>query len=282
VNSQGVIHDSTKNWTPNQWVGYSIRNMNPTARCYLKSSFVRSNTSNTITYAFYPTTDRGPLIVFNAGDAYDIHRVLAALDQPGRGKGDQISGRPVPINVVTGTKQWPHQIVEPSMSWNNIHSPTGHVYGFGNWNAPTCLPNRDFFNLGAGFPPDTTPSAVSSHYTAAINGVDYVGPFVYPHPLVTGQPAPSPTPTPTSRQHLHKEKTGAKRSKKTKKEKAKKGPQKSANQTVERLVPRRHLVNADAVAAALCAVRDTRLRTMQTPTEAWLQHLLGRFYFGRT
>src|SRR5262249_40322288 len=26
VNSQGVIHDSSKNWTPNQWVGYSIKN----------------------------------------------------------------------------------------------------------------------------------------------------------------------------------------------------------------------------------------------------------------
>jgi hypothetical protein len=183
VNSQGVIHDSTKNWTPNQWVGYSIRNMNPAARCYQKSSFVRSNTSNTITYAFYPTTDRGPLIVFNAGDAYDIHRVLAALDQPGRGKGDQVVGHPNPINQTTGTPLWPHQILEPSMSWNNVHTQTGHVYGFGNANAPTSLPNRDFFNLGAGFPANTTPSVVSSTYTAALNGVNYVGTFVYPHPL---------------------------------------------------------------------------------------------------
>ena len=183
VMSHGVIHDSRKNWAPNQWVGYSLRNMNPGAACYQKSSFVRSNTSNTITYAFYPATDRGPLVVFNAGDAYDIHRVLTALDQPGRGKGDQVAGSPDPINTVTGTPFWTHEILEPSMSWNNVHSPTGHVYGFGNANAPTCLPNRDFFNLGAGFPANTTPSAVSSTYTAALNGINYVGPFIYPHPL---------------------------------------------------------------------------------------------------
>jgi hypothetical protein len=220
VNSQGVIHDSTKNWTPNQWVGYSIRNMNPSAPCYLKSSIIKSNTANTITYVYYPDTDRGPTIVFNSGDAYDIHRVLTALDQPGRGKGDQVAGSP-PINTVTGTPQWPHQISEPCMSWNNIHSPSGHVYGFGNSGAKTSLPGRDFFNLGAGFPANTTPSAVSSHYTAAVNGVDYTGTFLYPHPLVTGQPTSSPTPTatrmPRSQQHLQKNKNEARKLKRRKK-----------------------------------------------------------------
>src|SRR5947207_11110279 len=87
VNSQGVIHDSTKTWTTDRWRGYSIRNMNPSAPSYLKSAFVRSNTSNTITYIFYPDTDRGPRIIFNFGDAYDIHRVLTAVDQAGHGKG---------------------------------------------------------------------------------------------------------------------------------------------------------------------------------------------------
>src|SRR4030095_7570456 len=29
VNSKGVLHDSTKNWTPNQWVGYSVTNYKP-------------------------------------------------------------------------------------------------------------------------------------------------------------------------------------------------------------------------------------------------------------
>src|SRR5204863_1142266 len=120
VMSHGVIRDSRKNWAPNQWVGYSLRNMNPGAACYQKSSFVRSNTSNTITYAFYPDTDRGPLVVFNAGDAYDIHRVLTALDQPGRGKGDQVTGeKSSHINTVTGTPLWTHEVLEPSMSWNN-------------------------------------------------------------------------------------------------------------------------------------------------------------------
>ncbi|PYM01865.1 MAG: hypothetical protein DMF19_05000, partial [Verrucomicrobia bacterium] len=45
-----------------------------------------------------------------------------------------------------------------------------------------------FFNLGTGFPVDSTPSQVSSRYKAALNGVDYTGTFVYPHPLVSGKP----------------------------------------------------------------------------------------------
>ncbi len=35
---------------------------------------------------------------------------------------------------------------------------------------------------------------------------------------------------------------------------------------------------SDAVATPLCAVRDIRLQTIQTPHGSWLQHLLERFY----
>jgi hypothetical protein len=28
----GTVIDTTKNWTPNQWVGYSVKNMNPPAQ----------------------------------------------------------------------------------------------------------------------------------------------------------------------------------------------------------------------------------------------------------
>ena len=44
-------------------------------------------------------------------------------------------------------------------------------------------------------PGDITPVEVSSKYVAALNGVDYTGPFVYPHPLT--QPSANQTPTPT-------------------------------------------------------------------------------------
>ncbi len=180
--ASGRLQDSSKNWTPNQWAGYSVTNTNPASACYLHSSHILSNTSNTITYYFYPSGDRGAPLVFGAGHRYQIHRVLTALDQNGRGKGDLISAASPPA--------WPNEALEPCFSWNNVHSPTGHAYGFGS-KYPTEIANRDYYNLGAGFPGDSTPAKVSSTYTAALNGADYVGPFVYPHPLVSSASVPT-------------------------------------------------------------------------------------------
>jgi hypothetical protein len=89
---------------------------------------------------------------------------------------------------------------------------------------PTTKLNVDFFNLGAGFSADSTPSQVSSRYTAALNGVDYVGTFVYPHPLVSGAPTPTPSATPSSSQDSPQRKEN--KGKKGKKKKPKKGPRK--------------------------------------------------------
>ena len=175
----GSLQDAGKNWTTNQWAGYSVTNTNPASACYLHSSYIISNTSNTITYYYYGAGDRGAPLVFNTGDTYAIYRVLTALDQNGRGKGDLISA--------TSPRAWPNQALEPCFSWNNVHSPTGHAYGFGS-QYPTEIANRDYYNLGAGFPGDSTPAQVSATYTAALNGVDYVSEFVYPHPLVVGVP----------------------------------------------------------------------------------------------
>jgi hypothetical protein len=240
-----TFSDSTKNWTPNQWVGYSIRNTNPGSPSHRLGSYIISNTSNTITYA-YNNAPNGGHLIFNAGDTYEIHRVLVMMDQNGRGKGDLVKdlGQPInrgkgdqttgprkpintskgdqiraprqpvnrgkhaqimgagkpPINARTGTSSWPQQALEPCYSWNNIYTPNGHSMGYGvRRGQPTTKLNVDFFNLGAGFPADSTPSQVSSRYTAALNGVDYVETFVYPHPLVSGnQRSPSATGGPTN------------------------------------------------------------------------------------
>jgi hypothetical protein len=162
-------------------------------------------------------------MIFNAGDPYKIHRVLIMMDQNGRGKTDLITGAR-PINTSTRRASWPHSALEPCYSWNNVYAPTGSAMGF---NAPARQPttkeNVDFFNLGNGFAPETTPAEVSSRYKAALNGVDYTGTFVYPHPLVTGAPPPAPSATPSSQQHLQK------KSKKAKKNKGK--PQKKRRPT---------------------------------------------------
>jgi hypothetical protein len=202
VHSFGVMHDSTKNWIPNQWVGYSIKNTNPNSVVYNKGSYITSNTSNTITYVVLGSTDRGPRYEFNAGDTYEIHRVLTQLDQSGRGKGDQVVASP-PINQTTGTPWWTHEALEPCFSWNNVHTPSNDVYGYGS-GCPTEIANRDYYNLGAGFPANTTPSAVYLKYTAALNGGNYVGTFVYPHPLVTAQPLITAQPTSTQCSRLQR------------------------------------------------------------------------------
>jgi hypothetical protein len=187
INSQGVIHDSTKHWATNQWVGYSIKNTNPASPAYGLGSYVISNTSNTITYYYYSAADGGHLI-FNAGDTYQIHRVLTMMDQNGRGKGNQVAGAP-PINTIAGRPLWTHEALEPCYSWNNVHLPSNHAYGYGvRPGQPTTKLNIDFFNLGNGFAQNATPLAVSNRYTAALNGVQYIRTFVYPHPLTLGAP----------------------------------------------------------------------------------------------
>jgi hypothetical protein len=190
VADQATFTDTTKNWTTNQWVGYSIRNTNASSSSNTLASFITSNTSNTITYKYSPGNS-GVLpdtLIWNPGDTYDIHRVLTMMDQNGRGRGNQVMRTP-PINSISGTPFWTHEALEPCYSWNNVHTPTNHALGFRVPTAqPTTKEGLDFFNLHGGFPRDTTPAAVSLTYTAALNGVNYTGTFVYPHPLVTAQP----------------------------------------------------------------------------------------------
>ena len=141
-------------WNVNQWVGYTV--MNTVTHL---ASFITANTANTITYDLQGSTvTGGPTMTFNNGDGFEIRRVLIAVDQPGRGQGDMISGgEPVPV-------AWPHQALEPVYSWGNTLNGANLNIGSGY---PTIQENRDFFN-----------NTVKPGYV----------PYVYPHPLVTGQP----------------------------------------------------------------------------------------------
>ena len=46
----GTLKDSTANWAPNQWVGFSVTNKNPAAPPYLKGSVITANTRTQISY----------------------------------------------------------------------------------------------------------------------------------------------------------------------------------------------------------------------------------------
>jgi hypothetical protein len=210
----GTMTDSTKSWTTNQWVGYSIRNMTCSQCGYLDTppsdtdsmaSFIISNTATTISYRYYSATDTRGHMVFKTGDQYQIHRVIHMMDGNGMGKSDLITDtNALPYNSTTGIASYAHSAKEPCYSWNNV-GPSNNVIGITiNTNDPVTKVNRDYFNLGNGFPANTTPAQVSSTYTAARNGVGYVGTFVYPHPLVTAQPLVAAQPTSTQCSRLQR------------------------------------------------------------------------------
>jgi ribosome modulation factor len=183
---EATIRVAGQNWQANRFAGYSVCNLNVIYYGTPIGSIIIRNTADTITYIYNAGFPERP-ITFSAGDSIEIHRVVRALDQNGSGKGDLISATPA----------WPNQALEPCFSWNNVHLSTGHAYGFGS-QSPIQIANRDYYKLGTGFPPDSTPAQVSATYTAARNGVAYVGTFVYPHPLVTAQPGTGQPPPPPS------------------------------------------------------------------------------------
>jgi len=180
----GVMTDNSKNWMPNQWAGYQIKMK--TGQAAPKGSYIIGNTATSISYIYYNTNDRGPLLVFQSGNTYEIHRLLIALDQGGRGKGSLVTG--TDQGVMT-PKVWPNEAVEPMMSWNNVDAQ-GSAYGW-YCQFPFEKQGRDYYNLGKGLPTNGAPSQVTSIYTAPLNGVDYVGPYTYPHPLTNPIAPPS-------------------------------------------------------------------------------------------
>ena len=173
------LTDTSKHWTTNQWVGYAARKTSTTWM-----GQIISNTNDTLTLRHNPAVTR--IETWNAGEGYRIYKVLRALDQPGCGQGDLITGTR-PVNRTTGTPAWPHQALEPCYSWNNIHSPGGEHINFipATTSAATLLQNRDYFN--------DTPMP------------GYM-PYPYPHPLTIGiQSTASATPN-SPRYHYKKKK----------------------------------------------------------------------------
>ena len=142
-------------WTTNQWVGYVVRNLDEPHGSSVPycNAYVVSNTPNTIIFPPNTTSTYQPALAFNTGDRFEIRKVVAAIDQPGRGQGDLISSSSGP--------RWPNQALDPVYSWNNKQVPDNtNVTVHSAY--PSVKENRDFYNN--------------------IAKPGYV-PYIYPHPL---------------------------------------------------------------------------------------------------
>ena len=157
--STNSLTDTSKNWTVNQWKNYTAKRVSDGF-----IGFITSNTNDTLTMQWNCPAGCGGA-TWRAGDQYEICKVMVALDQPCRGKGDVLP------NTASPPPKWPNQVIEPCYSWNNIHQPSGEHINF-NPAANTAwmlTPGKDYFN-------DTPMPG----YT----------PYVYPHPLTKGLPPP--------------------------------------------------------------------------------------------
>jgi hypothetical protein len=166
VNRTVTVSDNSS-WATNQWAGYTIRRItgNPGGCPF---AYILSNTSNTIAYEGNGGYEGD--LTFRAGDSLEIRKVDQILDQPGRTRGSLITG--VPPVCPAG---WNDQVTEPCYSWNNGGA---HLTG-GN----TVREGEHYFN--------NTPMP---GYT----------PYVYPHPLVTGEARSEPPATPGSSPQVQK------------------------------------------------------------------------------
>jgi hypothetical protein len=138
-----------------------VRDKTQEANQGVTRTYAVANDANTITCSIL-SRFAGQRVRFNAGDTYEIWKVSQALDQPGMGKSDLLSGLGDWDSGVGLTTPYadPHQVNEPCYSWNNT-SDTGDPRNLFA-DQPCIKEGRDFFN-----------EIPKPGYT----------PYAYPHPL---------------------------------------------------------------------------------------------------
>ena len=103
----------------NQWVGYSVRNLDGRSNVQPKESkgngpgpFFSCIVSNTADTIILEAGSQQPNKIFATGDRFEIRKVTQGLDMIGASTGELLSGgAPAP--------QWLHQRLEPVYLWNN-------------------------------------------------------------------------------------------------------------------------------------------------------------------
>jgi len=149
----------------------------------------------------------------------DASTGYACIDQPGRGKGDLITGiMPNAVNSRTGTISWPNQALEPVYEWNDTYiGAPGYPDSFvANYQPTVLIQNQDFYvgtasfngtsGVGSGLlsaiPSTCTPLVAywatdtkTPYQCSATNTwTAYYTPYTYPHPLTQGTTPPDSNP----------------------------------------------------------------------------------------
>jgi hypothetical protein len=106
-------------WTNNQWVGYSVRDLDGRSNAQPKESkgngpgpffsCILSNTSDTI---ILEAGSQQPNKIFAPDDRFEIRKVIQGLDMIGASTGEALSGN-------AQVPRWLHQRLEPVYLWNN-------------------------------------------------------------------------------------------------------------------------------------------------------------------
>lgn len=141
--------------------GYSGQAPPDGASCGISS--VNSTTSITLLNGGHTGGDLTG-VAFYVGSAWDGNTNIAgypALDQPGRGAGDLLTGLfPSKVNDTTGTVAWPNQALEPIYIWANTGA---HDSGFGGNDYSNAAgddlvaANRDYYPQASGI--QTSPTS---------------------------------------------------------------------------------------------------------------------------
>lgn len=159
-----VLTDTTKTWTVNQWVGYSIQNVTQSAGADRYGGLIASNTATTITVTDGTTHTNIP--TWGIGNTYKIRKINQALDQPGTGQSDLLSGGSDTVAPTPTT--WPNQVTEPIYYWSNTGA--------------TTVSDDGKYHIISG-----------THYISGVRPA-YTA-FTYPHPYVGAADTTAPTVT---------------------------------------------------------------------------------------
>ena len=198
--SPATVTDASQSWAPEQWtdVGAPYSAVDATQAFGFE---IGGNTADTLTVvnANQDYFDGPPN--WKIGDALEIRRAKACIDQPGRGQGDLLSGDP------PTQKGWVHEALSPVYEWGDTLTGTN----FGGWmgaDTARIVANRDFFAQAMPFDgtQGTGQGALTARPATCTKGVAffatdertlyqcsatdawtaYYRPLAYPYPLDAG------------------------------------------------------------------------------------------------